>query len=223
MQLLPTNSLDNLNHRKRVIETVNAILRGQWNPIVLADGISEPSTAPGLAQIYVDTADGFLKVKHEDGTIDSFGDTFHQYGKYKTADTSRTSTTTLADDPHIAGIALPVGKYAVDAFLNFDNNGGGTQGIKFALNFTGTVSEAGISTVGVENNTPVTRNVIANYNSVITIGDVTAAINFDWQRWSGFLEVTVAGNMALQWAQEASSANGSILRRGSYLTFMRLE
>jgi hypothetical protein len=37
--------------------------------LAVVDGISAPSTAAGYAQIYVDTADGDLKVKFGDGTI----------------------------------------------------------------------------------------------------------------------------------------------------------
>lgn len=35
----------------------------------LPDGIAEPATIAGIAQIYVDTADGDLKVKYGDGTV----------------------------------------------------------------------------------------------------------------------------------------------------------
>lgn len=37
--------------------------------LLVKDGISEPSTASGYAAIYVDTADGDLKVKFGDGTV----------------------------------------------------------------------------------------------------------------------------------------------------------
>lgn len=39
------------------------------NKIVLMDGVSAPSTISGHASIYVDTADGYLKVKFGDGTV----------------------------------------------------------------------------------------------------------------------------------------------------------
>jgi hypothetical protein len=39
------------------------------NQTVIVDGITAPSTLSGYAQIYVDTADGDLKVKFGDGTV----------------------------------------------------------------------------------------------------------------------------------------------------------
>lgn len=36
--------------------------------IVLADGVAAPDTVAGVAQLYVDEADGDLKVKFGDGT-----------------------------------------------------------------------------------------------------------------------------------------------------------
>lgn len=38
-------------------------------PIALTDGVTAPSTVSGVAQIYVDVADGDLKVKFGDGTV----------------------------------------------------------------------------------------------------------------------------------------------------------
>lgn len=41
-----------------------------WQPrMMLTDGVAEPSTVSGKAQIFVDTADGDLKVKFGDGTV----------------------------------------------------------------------------------------------------------------------------------------------------------
>ena len=39
------------------------------NVAALTDGISAPATVSGLAQLYVDTSDGDLKVKFGDGTV----------------------------------------------------------------------------------------------------------------------------------------------------------
>ena len=47
----------------------NQLQRLNIGPLALVDGISEPATITGLAYIYVDTADGDLKVKFGDGTI----------------------------------------------------------------------------------------------------------------------------------------------------------
>lgn len=39
------------------------------NYIAITDGITTPSTVAGLGQIYIDTADGDLKIKFGDGTV----------------------------------------------------------------------------------------------------------------------------------------------------------
>lgn len=38
-------------------------------PLYLTDGVAEPTTVNGIAQIYVDIADGDLKVKFGDGFV----------------------------------------------------------------------------------------------------------------------------------------------------------
>ena len=37
--------------------------------LLLADGVTAPSTLSGTAQIYVDKSDGDLKVRYADGTV----------------------------------------------------------------------------------------------------------------------------------------------------------
>jgi hypothetical protein len=39
------------------------------NYMTVGDGVTAPATAPGLASIYVDVADGDLKIKYADGTV----------------------------------------------------------------------------------------------------------------------------------------------------------
>lgn len=52
------------------IGLVNYFLRALCtNNLTLKDGVTAPSTVAGAAQIYVDTADGDLKVKFGDGTV----------------------------------------------------------------------------------------------------------------------------------------------------------
>lgn len=41
----------------------------ETNNLILDDGITAPDTVSGKAQIYVDTADGSLKVKFGSGTV----------------------------------------------------------------------------------------------------------------------------------------------------------
>ena len=48
---------------------ISALEADQFTKLPLTDGIAEPATAAGKAQLYVDTADGDLKVKFGDGTV----------------------------------------------------------------------------------------------------------------------------------------------------------
>jgi len=50
-------------------DPVKPITETGSNKLLIVDGIAEPDTISGIAQIYVDTADGDLKVKFGDGTV----------------------------------------------------------------------------------------------------------------------------------------------------------
>lgn len=41
----------------------------ETNILLLEDGVTAPGTVSGLAQIYVDTADGSLKVRFDSGNV----------------------------------------------------------------------------------------------------------------------------------------------------------
>ena len=55
---------------ERKIEDLEAAEYNRLNLIYLTDGVTAPSTATGWALIYVDTADGDLKVKFGDGHVE---------------------------------------------------------------------------------------------------------------------------------------------------------
>lgn len=143
-------------------------------------------------------------------------------GAIKTADTARSSTITLADDPVLVGIPLAIGKYAVDLWLKPHNVTTSTQGFQFRLNFSGTIASGGYSYLGIANNIAFNAQPVSTYNSTVQFTDITAASNFDYIHATGYVEVTAAGTMAVQWSQRASSANNTILDRGSYARFIRI-
>ena len=58
--------LRDVERRLSIVETIEPA--GSYTRLKLVDGITAPSTASGFALIYVDTADGDLKVKFGDGT-----------------------------------------------------------------------------------------------------------------------------------------------------------
>ena len=52
---------------KRQIEALKTAEYNRVNVLYVTDGITAPGTSTGWAKIYVDTADGDLKVKFSDG------------------------------------------------------------------------------------------------------------------------------------------------------------
>lgn len=140
----------------------------------------------------------------------------------KSSNTDRSSTTTLADDPHLT-VSIPVsGLYRFDIGLVFVGITGGAQGFKYRLNPTnGTVSEAFTSRTQSINGTlgvgsfgsafsGESHNPISTTENFISVRDV--------------VRLTPSGAMtiALQWAQETSSANAVRLFSNSYLTATRI-
>jgi len=69
-----SGNLSNLDNKIPVIGsgvTVNYAADANFSPsaIGMADGIAAPSTITGMALLFVDTADGDLKIKFGDGTL----------------------------------------------------------------------------------------------------------------------------------------------------------
>ena len=59
-----------IHRQERKIEALEAAEYNRLNLIYLTDGVTAPSTVAGWALIYVDTADGDLKVKFGDGHVE---------------------------------------------------------------------------------------------------------------------------------------------------------
>lgn len=66
---LVVNEFSNNNFTSKIYGSSGELFRVQDGYIAVADGITAPSTVTGMAAIYVDTADGDLKVKFSDGTV----------------------------------------------------------------------------------------------------------------------------------------------------------
>jgi hypothetical protein len=54
---------------QRWFQRVHNLIHKIQDVFPLTDGVTEPSTIPGVAQIYVDIADGDLKIKYGDGVV----------------------------------------------------------------------------------------------------------------------------------------------------------
>lgn len=122
---------------------------------------------------------------------------------YKSADTSRASTTTQTDDPHLV-INLTAGTWVVQV-----NLGAATSSvpIKAKWAFSGTAS----GFIYMPNDSQV--------NDVGILGDnwyIGSATNRGVYG-QGVVTVTAIGNLSLQWAQNSSNANASIIKQNSSL------
>lgn len=83
----------------------------------------------------------------------------------KTATTTRTSTVTIADDPHLAITSVPTGSYQLSAFIMF--GGTAAAGIKFRVNTNSNTGNFAVD--GFANGIQVSGGAIAG-NADFTIG-----------------------------------------------------
>lgn len=133
---------------------------------------------------------------------------------------SVTSSTTLQDDDELK-LTLPVGTWLIRTELTV---GGATAGdIKIAYSTTGTMTHLGVRNYyGAATSTSNTGDttVRANGGNAITTGVPygTDGSNRSAIRESFVLDVTVSGDLTVQWAQNSSSATATQVFAGSYMT-----
>jgi hypothetical protein len=145
---------------------------------------------------------------------------------YKTADTVRTSTTTLADDPDLAFSLEANGVYRVEFWLHYAAVSAeqfrtawtvptGVTGVRSAFGIDSTVSSAtpsGIMRTGVHQYTTGATYGDRNNNSNQCLAIEEAVVTVS----------STAGTVAVQWAQATSGATGTRLAAGSYALCRRL-
>lgn len=137
--------------------------------------------------------------------------------------TSRNTTTTLADDPELAGIPLAVGTYDIELIGFFTLATVNTQKLKTRWGFTGTWNNADRMIIG-----PGSAQVAApaNATEVNVAGSQASGQDAIYDAvvtviYTGFREVTrnvivtVAGNLSLQWAQSVSNAGATNVQAGT--------
>lgn len=138
----------------------------------------------------------------------------------KTADTDRSSTTTLADDPHLT-LSIPVsGLYRVDVFLVLVGPTGGFGGFRYQLvPVNGTYGSVGAS--GVESINSV--NAISFDGSMGLSAYGTLGTSSIIQR-TNYIRFTPTGAMTLklQWAQNTSDVSITRLSSNSLIAITRI-
>lgn len=129
----------------------------------------------------------------------------------KTADTSRTSTTSLADDPHLQATDIATStRFGVHIVGTY--NAAATPDLKVNFSFpTGTTG-----TFGGSDGTVIFSGVSlgTDFNFTASGGSTVR-----FELWGTILTSTTAGNFVLRSAQVASNASASTLHAG---TIMRL-
>jgi hypothetical protein len=138
----------------------------------------------------------------------------------KSENTDRSSTTTLADDPHLT-LSVPVsGLYRVDVFLVIIGLTGGSGGFKYKLEVAnGTTNVVGAS--GIESINGATA--IGFDSSMSLASHVTIGVENYIQR-TNYIQFTPSGAMTLklQWAQDSSNADITRLSSNSLLAITRI-
>jgi hypothetical protein len=145
---------------------------------------------------------------------------------YKTADQDITSSTTLTDDTHLTGLALGIGKWVICA--TFMSSGAAAGDVKIAWAFSGTAVSAFRAGEGPAAASTDVLGATAQPFRASVAGATSAAItsatpygvdgtNRSFIQESGLLLVTVAGNLKVQWAQNASSVTLTRMHQGSFI------
>lgn len=139
----------------------------------------------------------------------------------KTSDTSRNTTTTNSDDPHLQVVIPASGTFKFTLQLFVQNSTTATQGFKFTLATTGTITstinDAIFSAFGGGSG-----GVSTAYGSTSPLNQGFANAVIDFATYTGVMVLTGAQTLKVQWAQNSSSANNTTLKAGSSLILQRL-
>lgn len=139
--------------------------------------------------------------------------------KYKSADTSRTSTSTFADDPHLAGFSLEASSYyKIEGYFDL-NISSAAVGFKAWLEFSSAFSDIGVTMQAYdgEGNYSQLSDSATDY-PFIAYGSIAAK----GAVMTGYVLTNGAATVDFQWAQFTSNANAVLLGRGSWLRFEKL-
>lgn len=143
-------------------------------------------------------------------------------GKYKASNTSRTATTTLADDPDLV-IPLTAGTWEYEAHVYWRNVTSTDPDIKMAMVYSGTrtlhvatsLSYSGSVTAYLPNSSAGSLESGFGLGATLADTDYVIAIN-------GTITVSDAGNLKFQWAQLSSHANAARVNAGSRLVARKI-
>ena len=144
-------------------------------------------------------------------------------GRKKSSDTSRSSVTTLSDDPDLI-IGLDAGAtYVIDIHLPFSDNwtSGTHPGIVYRLGYTGSVTNYSVCTFGVINGVSFSNTLWTNISFQNSSSGLTGGGAQDWAKINGSIITNTSGNLSVQWAQ-FNSTGTTTMKAGAYFKITKV-
>lgn len=195
---------------------------GQWaftNKLIGAASVAGEATLnipPGVAPTSPANGDLWETSAGVFGRIDGNTTPIGSLVLIKPATTSRASTTTETNDPHLLR-ALGAGEtYLVDLFLSH-SSASATPDFKFKLNYTGTVTDTNCNAVWASNADAAVGSAPLN-----GAGQVANSGTPGMTRVTILIRTTTSGTLSLQWAQGVSDVNAVNLLAGSSMHLTRM-
>lgn len=164
----------------------------------------------------VDSGGNFSATDVEAALLEAKGTTL-----IKTANESRASDTTLADDTHLQGFSLTTGShYALFGMISYTLNVGD---LKFTFDFSNTPSPSYGIYIASDESAVLAASAMSALTGTYSITTLTdgddCAISFS----CGFqANAGTGGTLDFQWAQNTSSANNTTVREGSWLRLIQI-
>lgn len=142
----------------------------------------------------------------------------------KAGSTTRATTTVLAADPDLQINLTATGTYMFDLMLEFLTAGasGATPGVSFDIVFTGTINSSLVAAYTVDgqaNASVATAFALATGGNPLSLAGASVANTLHLH---GVFTVSAPGVLILNWAQETSSANATVLGAGSAMTTQQI-
>jgi len=135
----------------------------------------------------------------------------------KPSDTSRASTTALSADPDLQFAGTSGGIYIFYFFPVYGSPaGGGTPNFKFSVGEDAS-ARGGYQGMGVSTASAIVAIALTATNNTTTT--VLGTATTDRGAFVQAFHISAGGTVAIQWAQNTSSANATILRAGSMLMY----
>jgi hypothetical protein len=136
----------------------------------------------------------------------------------KPATTTRTSTTVKAVDPDLAITLSTLGTYAILLWAPVWTTTTNVGGLSWNISFSGTSPTSFIGADAFVNNTTMVA-----FGSNDNFSAATIQVNGnDWIRCIGTLTISTGGSVALNWAQNSSSASSANVGLGAWLSVTRV-